>query len=203
MRNFNGGIMSKVKTIALAAILILFSSHTQAEEYEGLFQKAYKKFILKEKTVENKPALKSENIDATRELSNEGAETIANDGAYDGMSKIEMIRDIKDEVDSEEEILDQIPELKKEKDKDGKDIYTYLVDGKQVNLEDVDEKILQALLEQVGKKAGQIRASARQEQEEQLRTIRSFHPPQPPRLPEQPPRLPERPPSAPRVDKQR
>lgn len=190
--------MCKVKAITLAIIAILFSSVTQAQESEGLIQKAYKKFIPKEKIVGKKPASKPEKTSTDRETAKD-AKTIGYDGAYKDMSKTEIIQEIKDEVDSEEDILEQIPKLKRQKDKDGKDVYSYLIEGKQINLENADEKILRTLITQMAEKAGQIRFNAIKEQQEQLRTIRSAGAvSRPPQAPSRPPPVPQRPPAPPR-----
>lgn len=183
--------MYKVKVIALSIVLILFSFVAQAKESEGLIQKTYKKFVLKEKSVEKKPALKPENTSTTRE----GAKIMVDDKAYKDMSKAEMIQEIKDEVDSEEDILEYIPELKRQKDKDGKDIYSYLVEGKQVNLEGVDEETLRAILEQIGAKAKQIGIDTIQEQQDQREQLNAI------RRPVSSPSLPTRPPTVPRPPK--
>lgn len=198
--DFNEGAKYKVKAITLAIIAILFSSVAHAQESKGLIQKAYKKFILKEKSGEKNTASKPERTDIGREAPKD-AKTIGYDGAYKDMSKTEIIQEIKDEVDSEEEILEQMPKLKRQKDKDEKDVYSYLIDGKQINLEDVDEKILRTLITQVGEKTGQIRSNAALEQQEQsqLRIIRSAEAvPRPPQAPSRPPPIPQRPPAPPR-----
>lgn len=188
-----------MKAITFAIIAILFSSVTQAQESEGLIQKAYKKFIPKEKIVEKNSASKPENTSTDRETTGKDAKTIGYDGAYKDMSKTEIIQEIKDEVYSEEDILEQIPKLKRQKDKDGKDVYSYLVEGKQINLEDVDEKILRTLITQVAEKAGQIRGNTALEQQEQLRAIRSAGAvSRPPQAPSRPPPVPQRPPAPPR-----
>lgn len=200
MHNFSEGTMCKVKAVTFAVIAILFSSVAHAQESEGLIQKAYKKFILKEKSVEKNTASKPERTDTGREAPKD-AKTISYDGAYKDMSKTEIIQEIKDEVDLEEDILEQIPKLKRQKDKDGKDVYSYLIDGKQINLEDVDEKILSSLITQVAEKSGQIRSNAALEQQEQsqLRIIRSAGAvSRPPQAPSRPPPVPQRPPAPPR-----
>jgi hypothetical protein len=199
MHNFNGGTMYRIKVIPLAIILILLSSFTHAQESEGLIQKAYKKYILKEKTVEKKPAPKPQTTSAARETVGEYANTVIVDSFYKNMSKAEIIQEIKGEVDSEEEILGQIPELKRQNDKDGKGIYSYLVEGKQVNLEDVDEKILRSLVAQVAAKVERLRTDAILEQQGQLKAIRDIGAvSRPPQAPSRSPAVPQRPPAPPR-----
>ena len=191
--------MYRTKVIPLAIILIFLSSVTQAQESEGLIQKAYKKFILKEKTVEKKPASKPENTSTAMGTAGEDMKTKVYGDFYKNMSKAEIIQEIKNEVDSEEGILEQIPQLKMQKGKDGKGVYSYLVEGKQVNLENVDEKILRSLIAQVNAKAEKFRTDAILEQQEQLRTIRNAGAiSRPPQASPRPPTLPQRPPSSPR-----
>ena len=127
----------------------------------------------------------------------EDVKTTVYDDAYDDMSKAEIIREIRDEVDADEDILEQIPELKRQKGEDGKYTYSYLVKGKQIALEDVDENILRALMGQVAAKAAQLRTNAILEQQEQLRAIRNINAVQrPPQVPSRPPAVPQRPPSS-------
>lgn len=191
--------MDKAKIISFVTIFVLLSSVTQAQGSEGFFQRAYRKYILKEKTTEKKPSSKPENTDTVREVSGEDVKTTVYGGVYKDMSRAEMIQEIKDEVNSEEDILEQIPELKRQKGEDGQDVYSYLVEGKQVNLEDVDEKILRDLIEQVEVKASQLRINAIREQQEQLRVIRNINAVQPPpQTPQRPPDIPRRPPTTPR-----
>ena len=163
-------IMKKPKLVPLAAIFILLSSVVQAEA-----PRAY------------------------REAAGEDVKTTVYDGAYDDMSKAEIIREIRDEVDADEDILEQIPELKRQKGEDGKYTYSYLVKGKQIALEDVDENILRTLIGQVEAKAAQLRTNAILEQQEQLRTIRNINAVRPPpQAPPRPPAVPQRPPTPPR-----
>jgi|GEM_PF-4203555 hypothetical protein len=180
--------MHRRKIIPIVIIAILFSSAVYAQEYEGLMQRLYKKYILKEKVSDQKAAPKPDIIPEQTVKT-----TIVSD-YYKNMSKAEIIQEIKSEVDSEEELLEQIPELKREKDKDDKDVYLYLAKGKQINLEDADENILRSLAAQVGDKASKIRSNAMIEQQEQLRMIRSINTiTQPPQVPVRPPSVPRRP----------
>jgi hypothetical protein len=106
------------------------------------------------------------------------------------MTKAEMIQEIRDEIEYNEDILEQIPDLKKQRDKDGKDVYRFLIEGKEVNLEDIDEKTVLTILEQVSAKANELRTDAIRQQEEQRKQLSSIkYPPQPPPSPP-PPRPP-------------
>ncbi len=184
-----------MKAITLAVIFILFSAAAQAEESEGLVQKIYNKFTPKEKAVNKSPASNFQNTKPDKETVPAAAGKEHKD-----MSKAEMVQEIKDEVDSEEGILARMPELKKQKDKDGKIIYLYLAEGKQINIENADEKTARAILAQVDEKYNQIRFETAQEEQErrdQLNAIR--HPAvSPPPMPVRPPALP---PAVPRPPK--
>ena len=103
--------------------------------------------------------------------------------------KAEMIQEIKDEIDWDDEILEYIPELKIEKDKDGKNIYSYPVNGKQVNLENLDENTLDTVLGQVRMRAAQLRVDTIRQQQDVARRPPAM-PPRPPVVP-RPPRTSE------------
>lgn len=196
MRNLNGRIIYQVKVISFTVVLMLLSSLTHAQESEGLIGRAYKKFVEKGKKDEQNPVSKPENTVSDTAMAEKREGVVPVSDFYKNMSKAEMIQDIKSGADSEAGILDQIPELKKQKDEDGKDAYSYLVEGKQVNLEEIDENVLRDIVLKVSSKGSQIRADAVLEQQEQLDATRppELPPPQPPR----PPRAPERPPALPR-----
>jgi len=111
-------------------------------------------------------------------------EVSAGGGSAYGGEKTEMIQEIKDEVDWDDAILEYIPELKIQKDKDGKDIYSYLVKGKQVNLENLDEKALSAVLDQVRTKSAQLKVDVMREQQAQRKQLDTItRPPDVPRPP--------------------
>lgn len=125
--------------------------------------------------------------------------TMIKDEAGKGMSKADMVRDIKDEVESEDGLLEQMPQLKRDKDSAGNYVYSYVAEGKQTGLENLDENTLQAILKDAYDKAGQMRAVAIQDQLEQLRSARqAVQAAQPPQTPPSAPSVPERPAEAPR-----
>lgn len=102
--------------------------------------------------------------------------------------KEEIIQKIKDEVESDEDILMFVPELKKQKDRSGKESYMYS-DGKQeVRLEDLDEDRLKELFKKVSAETKTAEEKfARQEIETAEEAQR-----RPPSLPARPPDLPPR-----------
>lgn len=187
IENILRGSMRKILTIVITLAALLFSASTQAQESEGLIQKTYKKFITKDKVAEKKPASSLEVASTNQEAVREGVKTGPAGNYYKNLSKAGLIQEIKDEVGSEERILPQIPELKRQKGEDEKYIYSYLVEGKQVNLEDVDENVLRTLMAQVSEVVEKFRTDAVMAQQEQLGMMRSIgatlHPPQAPPMP--------------------
>jgi len=156
-----------VKAIILAIIILTLPFAVQAEESEGLIQKAYKKFILKNKNIEQKPTPKPQETVTDKEIYKDSTLAVVGSETHQDASKAEIIQEIIDEVDSEGGGLEYVPKLKRE-NKDGKNIYSYLIDGKQVDLESVDEATLGAILKQ-------IRSNARQEEQEQLDQRNALH----------------------------
>lgn len=206
MHNPREVLIYQAKVAFVAMVLMLFSSVTQAQESEGVIKKAYKKFIQKNKTVENKTAekktaLKSQTFSANRGIAGEDVKTTYNDDFYGKMSKTEIIQEIKGEVGSNEGILEQVPKLKMQKGKDGESFYSYLIDGKQVKLEDVDENILRTIIREVSEKSQNISIEAMRENMEQLKAVRYTRLPQMPSQPasslQRPVTPPQRPVTAP------
>ena len=208
MYNSREVLMYQAKVAFIAMVLMLFSSVTQAQESEGVIKRAYKKSIQKDKIAENKPTekktdLRSRTTYANGGIAGEDVRTTYNDDLYGKMSKTEIIQEIKGEVDSEDGILEQMPKLKMQKGKDGKSFYSYLIDGKQVKLEDVDENILRTILRQVSEKSEKISIEAMQENMEQLKAVRYTRPPQLPSKPASSLQRPVMPPQRPATTPQR
>ncbi|MFA6321388.1 MAG: hypothetical protein WCY36_05975 [Candidatus Omnitrophota bacterium] len=109
-------------------------------------------------------------------------ENAAGEDDYKDMSKEEMILEIKNEIDSEEGILQSIPNLKRKNDKDGKYKYSYLINGKQVDIENVDKKTLGGILDQVSIQANRISIETIREQQNQRNQLNAVRrPPDVPR----------------------
>jgi len=198
MYNPDRGKMRPVKVVFFAIVLIFHSSIIQAQESEGLVQKVYKKFFLKEKTVKKIQPQPSQTIPIAGKATGEKTKTKVYGDFYKNMSKDEMVREIKDEINSEESILEKMPEFKRQKDENGKYVYLYLIGDKWINIEDADEETLRVLIGQVNAKVEQARVAAVLEQQEQWRSIRSANeasrPPQPPPQPAAIPQKPFAPP---------
>lgn len=111
------------------------------------------------------------------------------------MTRDEMLADLKESLSEEDEIFDTIPELKAEKDKDGKSYYTF----KGMKLEDLSKGDLDKLSARVHQALVRIRTDRTQRQLETVRRTQNIQrisvPPQPPRTPSQP----TPPPSPPRT----
>jgi len=89
-------------------------------------------------------------------------------GTVKDMTKDEIIKEIADELDNEDEILQVMPQLKKENDAAGKGYYTF--NGRR--LEDLDNGTLEKLSNNVQTQATMIRANRINEQLETMRNIR-------------------------------
>lgn len=92
------------------------------------------------------------------------------------MSKEEIIRDIKDEIDTNEDILEVVPELKRQKDESGNDYFTYNDGIDDMKLEDLDIVVLDGLLDKVVEQANMIQVTNMNEQMEALRAGKNSQP---------------------------
>lgn len=112
-----------------------------AQDKEGLIPKIWKRFKAKKDSTQASPA--SPAVSEQREppaALKESAPT---------MTKEEMIRGIKDAVETDDGIMENISELKRCKDEDGKEFYAYS-DGKdEIRLEDIDMDRLKRLMDKV------------------------------------------------------
>jgi len=132
------------------------------------------------------------------------------------MTKAEIIETIQDVLDSEDEALDFIPDIKKRKDKDGKEFYVYLSESKEMKLEDLDREKLDKILTRVNQTAVRIRTERIQRQLESIQQAQNIQrmqniqnmqniqrvqtnvqrvplpPPQPPKAPQLPPAPPKK-----------
>lgn len=120
------------------------------------------------------------------------------------MTKEELVADLKDELESDDEIFDIIPDFKAVKDETGKTYYTY----KGVKLEDMAENDLESLLARTRQNLIKLRTERIQQQLETARRAQQIQrlaaPPVSPRTPataatQQPPRAMSAPPSAPKA----
>jgi hypothetical protein len=182
-------IKNKIVLFLIVIAVFLCASKASAAE-EGLIHKLLKKF--------RTPAEKSD-IKETEEKKQEEATPIIKEGgsthlgeAASEMTKAGIVQEIKDEVEAEEEILDNIPALKKSRDVAGKESYTYRVSDKDIKLEDLDRDTLNAILTKVYNQSAMLRAEAIREQMEAVRSVqnipRALAPaPSPPTLPPRPP----------------
>ena len=118
------------------------------------------------------------------------------------MTKAEMLADIKESLDNEKEIFDYIPELKKSKNKEGKNIYNYIINKQALSLDALDEATLEKLQGRVHQVEAKIRADNINRQLETIRQAQqaSAQAPRPPVvvMPPQPPRPPVTAPIPPR-----
>jgi hypothetical protein len=111
------------------------------------------------------------------------------------MTKEELVRDIKEELASEEDIATYIPQLKVGKDAEGKQSVTFeLKKGEPVKLEDLDKEMLINIYGSVNQAATKINVDRINEQLESIRQIHAVQqitrPPQVISRPPQPPQPP-------------
>ena len=122
------------------------------------------------------------------------------------MTREDMLQQIKYEIGENEGILECIKDLKKSKDKNGKELYTYSNGKEAVNIEDLDAHTLEEILDKVHIQASAYPAKLVAEQMEFVRESQRVSavqqqmprtpPSQPPSLPAPPPQ-PTRPPAPP------
>lgn len=178
----------------ISSVMALSALPVSAQDDEGFIPKMWKKFAVK-----NNPAQASSSAPVAP---NQKKYQKTSNKPMPAMTKEEMIRQIKDTIGFDEGVLGNIPELKKRKDKDGKEFYAYL-DGKQeIRLEDLDTNRLTKLLSNVQIQANAYQASMVAQQMEVVRESQRVSmvqqqmprtpPPQPPRPPAPPPQPPRR-----------
>lgn len=112
----------------------------------------------------------------------------------DKMTKAELLKEITETLDSEDEILDYLPQLKKETSADGKNVYKFSADNKSVPIQDLDEGTLKKILGSVHQTSTRINTDRITRQLEVIRqTQRVVSAPTPPRpAPVTPPAAPPR-----------
>ncbi|MBN1527083.1 MAG: hypothetical protein JW919_05845 [Candidatus Omnitrophica bacterium] len=201
--------MKKIKSILLATcITALLASSLFAAENEGFFKRLWHRwFPPKAESVKEVPAkavpepLKIPPAPQVAEVAGEKAarQVEAARRRVTQMTKGELIEDIMETLDSEDEVLDYVPELKKTRDPSGKEFYTY----GSAPLEDLEKGLLEKIWARVHQTATKIRTERIQDQLETIRQIENLRrattpppqpPPQPPRVPPSPPRIPPQPP---------
>jgi len=120
-------------------------------------------------------------------------------------TKAELMEMLTFNIESEGEVLDLIPQIKRKKSEDGKDYYVYLVGAQEKRFEELDKEMLEKIWIRVNQAATQIRTqriqkqleSIRQAQNAQAAAMRSV--PKIPQIPAQPPKAPVNVPQPPKV----
>ena len=130
--------------------------------------------------------------------------------AVKDMTAVEIIAEIKDELDSDDEILNLMPNIKSRKDANGKGSYVYVEGAKECALEALDKPRLEKLLARIHQTATQIRTGRINKQLETIQQVQNIQrsavqsqlksPPAPPRPPAQSQqyRVPQVPPAPPK-----
>src|SRR3989338_11265034 len=137
----------KISALTIIVILALASASFAAEK-ESLIQKLRRKFLQK------KPPPVSKVPEAKQPMP---AHEVKQAKPKKELTKEELLVEMREILDSEEEVLDYIPELKKKKDESGKEFYTYNVSGQEVRLEEMDKDSLENLLTRAHQTATKIR----------------------------------------------
>lgn len=222
------------RLMVIGALVCIFCSiPSYAQETEGLIPRLMKRFQKKEeaskKPAETMPAAvpakktiapaarpqadqRMPQIPGERSASAEGGRTVT--PGLENMTKEELAKDITEELMSEEEIFDYIPQLKTEKDPQGKKIFTFESNGQRIKIEDLDKETLGKLYGTINQVSTKINVDRINQQLETIRQAQNLQrvtrppqaispPPQPPRLQTVPPSVPQaapsRPPEIPRV----
>jgi len=120
------------------------------------------------------------------------------------MTKEDILKEIHDELDGEDEILDYMPEIKKTKDLDGKTAYIYRVGTRDTKLEELDKDTLEKILSKVYNQATIIRTDRINNQMETIRQAQRAGmgggvSGRPPAVPTMPPRVTAIPPKPPQI----
>jgi len=230
--------MRKITIISISAVIALLASSVLfAQEQETLMQKIMKRFKKEEKPVQAAPekkataapaAAKKDTVPAAEKTNLSGeVNAQAKEPSTAGwteekadkakrtrkdLTKEELVQYIKDRLDREEEVLNFIPELKKETDAAGNMYYAY----QGVRLENLDKEKLDKLFLRVQNELVRIRTERLNRQLESIRRIQRLTtqqqvprvpnvtiPPPTPQIPRNPPatiqvpRTPSSPPSPP------
>ena len=119
------------------------------------------------------------------------------------LTKSEVLDNLKGKLEHNDEVFDMIPELKAQKDSEGKESYTL----KGVKLDDLTKEDLYKLLMRVNQAVTKIQTDRIQKQLENIRQAQNAQrmaaPPAPPRIPAAPPSAPRIPPSPPPTPQRR
>lgn len=166
--------MRKAIVFLTGIVMMTFISSSFAQE-EGLVQKLKRRFSKKPETV-IAPAANEAKKSAAPVLP--GAQSTAPktviapkaDIGDPAAVKKQILKDIKDTLDSEQEVVSVIPNLKSVKDDAGIVAYTY----QGVKLEDLELDALKKLSERIVGESNKNRDQRIQEQMEQVRAIRNI-----------------------------
>ncbi len=185
--------MNAVPKILAVSVLMLLALCASAQGEEGVIPKLWKKL-----TVKDRPA---QAPSTTSPASGQKTSPAASGEPAPMMTNEEMVGQIKFAAGFNDGILEDIPELKKSSDKDGKEIYTYSNGEKTVNIEDLDADTLGKLFDKVNIQANAYQANIAAQQMEAAREsqrVFAMQQQMPRALPPQPPRPPSPPPQPPR-----
>lgn len=205
------------KAILFLVVISFFVAATSAaEETEGLIPRVFNRIFKKAKTTtpnEPKPAEVAVQPQAPKEMPKEVGKESAKEPATKmktrtAMTSAELAEHIKGMLEHEDEILNFIPDLKKEKDSAGNIFYTY----QGLKIENMDKERLDKLFSRIQNEAVRVRTERLNKQLESIRQAQQASiaaqqasrvptvvtPPRPPQPPPTPPKPPPPPPAPPR-----
>ena len=197
----------RITAAAIIASSLVATDCAAAQEKEGLIPRLWRKFVTKQDRAAG----------AVRQTGRPATENApAAWMAAAPVTKEEALSEIKSNLEANEDILGSVQEIKKGKDKDGKESYLYYKEGKDepgIRLEDLDAGILNGLINKIAaaqakmaqEQANEAIMAARQaaaameaQKAIAMQQIPKLPPQPPPQPPQQPPRPPAPPPQPPR-----
>ena len=224
--------MKRVSAIAaVIAGAMIASSVVYAQDEGGLIGRLRNRFTKKKaapvpvreaaRPAPAKPPVQKAAPPATVPVKTEGGADARTEVSKE-FTRDELLTMIRDDIDSEDEILVYIPGLKKKKGVQGETIITYAIEGQDTQLENLKEEDLRKLFSAVQNCVARLRNERIQRQLESIQQVQNMQrtqqavqnmqniqrmqniqnirtpPVTPPRAPATPPRPPAPPPSPPR-----
>ncbi len=193
--------MRSVKTrvftvfVLFVAFTVFAASDSFAQENEGFFKRAWKRFrreepapVAIEKKVPPPPPLEKVKVEKRKTLKD--------------MSKEELIERIVSLLDDNSDILAYVPQIKTDKDADGNIYYTFTLDSGMIKrLQELDKSTLVTLAGRVGSEANRLNNERITRQLETIRRATGIPkvPTTPPQAVATPPQAVATPPQLPRV----
>lgn len=168
MKSFFVGITCAVTVVAFAGLGLCIEAPQpgDAPKNAGVIEKIKKAYSdFKDRDKKKGTAKDAGKPKAAQPEAAQPKEAQPRTAMYTEMTKEEMLSEIKDDLETLDEILDGIPALKAEKDKDGKIFYTY----NGVKLDEMGKEELEGVFTKVSQSATRFRTERIQRQLETVR----------------------------------